>query len=545
MPKIKGAQLVAAGILLSRVAGIVREIAISVALGNAGAADAFRAAMRVPNFLQNLLGEGSLSASFVPVYAGLVEKGKTREANALAGAVVSFLAAATSIIVLLLVLLAGPIVSLLTKFEGDTYDLAVNLTRITSVGIGFLVIAAWCLGILNSHRSFFLSYASPVIWNIAQISMLVIATLLAWSELDTAVALAIAMVIGSALQLGVQLPKVLRLGKGIRPNLTRTGQLNDVLARFLPAVGARGVVQVSSLADTFLAAKYLSEGSLSSFTFALTIYLLPISLFGFSIAVSELTEMSRQADSLKVVTERVTNALRRVALPAGFVSVAYLVAGRPIIDALYGWPSRLLLHFGVLDELKFDESDVTTVALVVAAFGIGLPAAISARIVQNTLYALGDVKGPARVAVIRLLVGVAVGAAVMFQFDLLAVNGQQISGTDEFPSLSAYTTDAADDGLSHLGAAGLALGAASAAWAEFILLRILLARRLGKRVVTGWFTQILIASGLSGVTMHLVGKVSVVSPVDVVVVLTSGAIIYGGVLWAAGIRPVNKLGIRP
>ncbi len=545
MPKIRGAQLVAAGILLSRVAGIVREIAISVALGNAAAADAFRVAMRVPNFLQNLLGEGSLSASFVPVYAGLVEKGKTREADGLASAVVSLLAIATSVIVLLLVLLAGPIVRLFTNFEGDKYDLTVDLTRITSVGIGFLVIAAWCLGILNSHRSFFLSYASPVIWNIAQVSMLVVATLSARTEFDTALALAVAMVIGSALQLGVQVPKVLRLVRGLRPNLHKTDALTDVLTRFLPAVGARGVVQISSLMDTVLAASFLLDGGVSSFTFALTIYLLPISLFGFSIAVSELTEMSRKSDSLDIVTERVTHALRRVAIPAGFVSMAYVVAGRPIIDALYGWPSRLLLHLGVLDELKFDDGDVTTVAIVVGAFGLGLPAAISARIVQNTLYALGEVKGPARIAVARLLVGIAFGVLFMFQLDLLSVDGREIVGAENLPSLSAYTADRVQDGQSHLGAAGLALGAAAAAWAEFVLLRVLLARRLGKRIVTGWFTQIFFASVASGVTMYLVGKVSIVSPLDVVVVLTSGAIIYGGVLWTVGIRPVGKVGKRP
>ena len=186
---------------------------------------------------------------------------------------------------------------------------------------------------------------------------------------------------------------------------------------------------------------------------------------------------------------------------------------------------------------------------MVGAFGLGLPAAISARIVQNTLYALGEVKGPARVAVARLLVGVVIGFVLMFQLDLLTVEGKNVSGAENLSTFSAYTADKEQDCdvidcQSHLGAAGLALGAAAAAWTEFVLLRILLKRTLGRRIVTGYFWSILLASVVSGSTMYLVGKVSIVSPVDVVVVLVSGAIVYVGVLWVLGIRPIRKVGFR-
>ena len=199
-PKHNGSTLVAAGIFLSRIAGIVRTVAMAAVLGSSAAADAFAWAMRIPNVLQNLLGEGSLSASFIPVYARMVEEGDERKASALAGSIVSLLLLATGTIVLIGVLAARPIVWLLSDWQDDPvrYELAIELFRITTVGIGFLVLSAWCLGVLNSHRSFFLSYVAPVIWNLAQIATLVVVGLLAWSEADIAVAVAWAVVPAAA-----------------------------------------------------------------------------------------------------------------------------------------------------------------------------------------------------------------------------------------------------------------------------------------------------------------------------------------------------------
>src|SRR3954452_25601011 len=96
----RGAQLVAAGILLSRIAGLIRERAFAHYFGNSDAGDAFKAALKIPNFLQNLFGEGVLSASFIPVYARLLAHEEHEEARRVAGAIASLLALATSLLVL-------------------------------------------------------------------------------------------------------------------------------------------------------------------------------------------------------------------------------------------------------------------------------------------------------------------------------------------------------------------------------------------------------------------------------------------------------------
>src|SRR5437773_7386007 len=198
----KHAFLVGAGILISRVIGVIRQRVFAHYLGTSDAAGAFSAAFRIPNFLQNVFGEGALSASFIPVYANLLARGDQKEASRVADAVLTLLALATSIIVLLGVLTTPFFVGLFAhSFDPATRELTTQLVRIFFPGAGLLVLSAWCLGVLNSHRRFFISYTAPVVWNLAIIVTLIwfghrddfhLATYAAWGS-----------VVGSALQFGV------------------------------------------------------------------------------------------------------------------------------------------------------------------------------------------------------------------------------------------------------------------------------------------------------------------------------------------------------
>src|SRR4051794_82405 len=167
--------LVAAGILLSRAAGLVRVSVFAHYFGQrSDAADAFNAAFRIPNLLQNLFGEGALSASFIPVYAGLLARGEEEQADRVARSVFVLLALVTSAFVLVGVALAPQFIDLIAPgFSGPKRQLTTTLVRVLFPGAGLLVVSAWCLGILNSHRKFFISYSAPVIWNAAMIVTLI------------------------------------------------------------------------------------------------------------------------------------------------------------------------------------------------------------------------------------------------------------------------------------------------------------------------------------------------------------------------------------
>src|SRR5437588_2831861 len=170
----RSATLVAAGMFLSKIAGLVRERVFAHYFGNSDAADVFRAAIRIPNFLQNLFGEGVLSASFIPVYARLRAVGEEEEASDVADAVATLLALVTAVLVLLGVLATPYIIDAIAPgFVGVKRELTVRLVRIFFPGAGLLVMSAWCLGILNSHGRFFLSYAAPIAWNAVMIATLI------------------------------------------------------------------------------------------------------------------------------------------------------------------------------------------------------------------------------------------------------------------------------------------------------------------------------------------------------------------------------------
>ena len=455
-PGGRGSSAVAAGIALSRLSGLLRESLLRSVLALGPAADAFAAALRIPNLLQNLLGEGSLSASFIPVYSRLLGEGRDDEAGRVAGAVAGLLAALAGGLVLVSILAARPLAVLLAPgFEGRRLDLTVDLLRITTGGLGLLVLSAWCLGVLNSHGRFFLPYVAPVLWNAAQVAVLAAAAFGDWSPRGAAIALAWGLVAGGALQFGVQAVAVWRLAPDLRPSFGRgNAAVADVRRRFGPAVLGRGVLQLSGYLDLVLAS-LLVTGAVAGLLSAQMLYALPVALFATSVAVAELPEMSRLASGL---ADRALAARRRTAFFVAFCTVAYLVLGESIVGALFGWGA-------------FDADDTRAVALVLAAYSLGLPAVASSKIFQNTLYAVGDTSGPARIAAARVGLAAVVGIALMFPLDRIAAHGGALltlDGVGWFGPLNAGIRTGSPD--PHLGAVGLALGSACAAWLELALL---------------------------------------------------------------------------
>ena len=443
----KGAAvLVGAGILLSRVAGLIRQTMMARYLGADLAADAFNAAFRIPNMLQNLFGEGVLSASFIPEYAGLLGRGEEEEATKLAGAVAGMLALVASIIVLLGVISAPFLVAVIANgFTGEKRDLTVRLTRILWPGAGLLVFSAWCLGILNSHRRFFMSYTASVFWNFAMVAALVFFHS-GRTQVQLAVYLAIGSVVGSALQLGVQLPQVIKLARGVRPRLTVVGaSVRNVFRNFVPAFVGRGVVQLSAYVDAWLAS-YLGNGAVSSFTYAQAIYVLPISLFGMAISAAELPAMSRA-----VGTTAEIGAYLRGRLRDGLERIAYFIV--PSVVALLAL-GDLIVHL-LFQSGRFQRGNTLWVWEILIGSCVGLLASTMGRLYSSTFYALRDTRTPLRFAVVRVILTTVLGY-------LFALVLPPMLGLDP-----------------KLGAAGLTASAGLAGWVEFFLLRKELDKRIG------------------------------------------------------------------
>jgi putative peptidoglycan lipid II flippase len=475
----RNASLVGAGILLSRLSGLVREIVTAGFLGVGLASDAFKAALRIPNLLQNLLGEGVLSASFIPVYSRLADTDE-EEAGRTAGAVAGLLAAAVSVLVVLGMVAARPITIVLTpgfRDDPEKLDLTVSLVRIMFPGIGLLVLSAWCLAILNSHRRFFLSYVAPVLWNVAQIVVVAAVAIGGSTPVSLANALAWGVVLGGFAQLVVQLPTVRSLVPELRLSLDRTRDgVRDAISRLGPVVFGRGVVQISGYLDLVLAS-LLVTGAVAAGTYAQVLYLLPVSLFGMSIAASELPELSRMRPEQRAeLAGRVEGGLRRVAYFVAPTAVIYIALGEPLVKALF-------------ERGEFNASDSRLVWLVLAAYALGLLASTGSRLLQNSLYALDDPRTPARIALVRVVTSSLVALSVMFLFDQVVLVGTSIQLETDATASAAFL---------HLGAVGIALGSAVGAWVELALLRLALRWRIGSVTLGGGALGTVLTAALGG-----------------------------------------------
>ncbi|MCE2525193.1 MAG: murein biosynthesis integral membrane protein MurJ [Acidimicrobiia bacterium] len=466
----RSAAVVGGGVVLSRLSGVAREVILGAFLGTRASADAFGAALRIPKLLQNLLGEGALSAAFIPVYAQVLEEGDEERAGRLAGAVAGLLAVLTGGLVLLAIFLAEPLTWLVAPgFSGVRHELTVVLIRIMAGGIGLIVLAAWCLGVLNAHRRFFLSYVAPVLWNVAIIAAVAAAGVAGAVETGIAEAAAWGVLVGGALQFAVQVPAVVSLVPRLRISLQmRLRGVREVARRFGPAVAGRGVVTLSSYVDVILAS-LLATGAIAYLDRAQVLYLMPISVFAVSVAAADLPELAREQDSRERMHERLVVGAARVLLFLVYALVAFVVLGRPIVGALY-------------QRVNFTADDTYVVWLVLAAYSLGIVAAGLSRLLQNTCYAAGDVKGPARIAAGRLVFAALGGLALMIQLDRVGVIDGEIRRLGGLPAFWLLDSEIRQTGdIRRLGAVGLALAAAVAAWLEFGLLRKRIGRTLGLR----------------------------------------------------------------
>jgi putative peptidoglycan lipid II flippase len=442
----RSAVFVAAGILVSRLAGLVRTRFFAHYFGLSAEGDAFAAGFRIPNFLQNLFGEGALSASFIPVYASLVAREDRREADRVAGAVASILALLVSGLVLLGVLATPLLIDAIAPgFTGAKRELTIQIVRILFPGAGLLVLSAWCLGVLNSHHRFLLSYAAPVMWNAAMIATMIIYGSAALPDL--ALKLAWGSVAGSALQFGVQLPVVLRIAPDLKLVFdTASDHVRTVVRNFVPVFISRGVVQVSAYIDSLIAS-LLPTGAVVGLTNAQLLYTLPVSLFGISVSAAELPTMARTLGTdpagANKLQQRLNSGLRQIAFFVVPSAMAFIALGDVVAAAL-------------LQTGRFTHSDAQYVWGILAGSGVGLLASTLGRLYSSTYYALRDTRTPLRYALVRVALTTVLGY-------LFAIPLPRALGINTV-----------------WGAAGLTASAGIAGWVEMLMLRRTLNSRIGR-----------------------------------------------------------------
>ncbi len=394
--------VVGAGIFLSRIVGLLRNLLFARYFGAGVASDAYTAAFKIPNAVRNLLGEGTLSASFVPVYSKMLARGDEKASRALAGAILGLLLAAVSVLTLVGIAIAPWLTTFLAAgFDDATQALTTRLTRVLFPMTGLMVLSGWCLGIQNSHRRFFWSYASAALWSIAQIALLLVWGSRASDMVQLSVWLAWATLVGAALQVGAQLPEVMRLVWPLPVSLsTMADGVKQTLRNVLPVVTALGVVQISSFVDLQIAS-WLPSGAATNMGYANNIALLPVSLFGVSVAAASLPEFSRDSGSLAMdaLLERLRGGWQRI--------LFYIIPSTVAFTAFGDYCVGILYRGG-----KFGAQEQQVVHLILAAFAVGLISFASVKLLSSAYYALQDYRTPLRASIASICVSAVASIAI-------------------------------------------------------------------------------------------------------------------------------------
>ncbi|NHB76051.1 murein biosynthesis integral membrane protein MurJ [Rhodobacter calidifons] len=384
--------------LVSRGAGLVRELMMAAYLGAGPVADAFNVAFSLPNMFRRFFAEGAFNQAFVPLYSKKLEAGTDAEdfaQNAFSGLTV-FL-----IVFTLIGTLAMPALvwAMAAGFVGDgRFDMAVDFGRITFCYIGFISLFALLSGILNAHGRFAEAGAVPVLMNLVFIAAMLLAHRMGW---DMGLTLAWTTPITGIAQLAWTLYAARRIGFSPRLRLPRlTPDFRRMMVNMGPALLVGGVVQINLLVSRQVASG--TEGAISWLVYADRLYQLPLGVVAIAVGTVLLPELSRRlqaGDSAggREAFNRGTEFALLLTLPA---AVALVVIALPITQVLY-------------QRGAFGSEDTAATALALAIYGLGLPAFVLQKALQPLFYAREDTRSPFRYAVWSMILNAALAFGLM------------------------------------------------------------------------------------------------------------------------------------
>jgi putative peptidoglycan lipid II flippase len=415
---LKSASVITLFTFLSRIFGYLRDLSVGALLGTGLFADSYAAAFRIPNLLRRLVGEGAVSAVFIPVFSRYLAEEKKEEAWELANTILTILMVTMAAVTVLGVIFSPWIVSFFATGFGDTpgkLELTTFLNRIMFPYIFFVSLSALGMGILNSHQRFAAPAFAPVLLNLSIIALSFAGGLFA----HPSTALAIGVVVGGILQVAIQAPPLLRLGwrPKLRFVLSHPG-VRRVATLMGPVMFGVGIVQVNVFVDTQFSS-YMREGAMASIYFADRVMELVLGGYVISLATVILPLLSRQAaekriGEMKNTLNFATRLVLFITIPS---AVGLMVLREPIIQVLF--------EYG-----NFTAQSTALTAWALLFFAVGLPAFSMVKVIVPAFYALNDTRTPVRVAFISMFLNIG--------FNFLFIRPLENGGPALATSLSAF-----------------------------------------------------------------------------------------------------------
>ena len=410
----KSAGTVGIAVMCSRVLGLVREQIFAAMFGAGMAYDAFVVAFRIPNLLRDLFGEGALSAAFVTIFSRY-DTGKTQEETwRLASNVLVFFAILLSCLTLLGIFLAGPLVSLLApdfaKVTGKA-ELTATLTMIMLPFLVFISLAAVVMGMLNTKGRFFVPAMASSFFNLGSIiGGVSLALILPRYGHPAIIGMAVGTLIGGILQLGVQLPALMKTGFRFFPHLNlRDAGLHSILRLMIPATIGLSATQINIFVNTSFAAS-CAEGSVSWLNYAFRLVQLPIGIFGVAFSIAAMPVMARHAarKDIPAMRDTLVSSLTMVFCLTIPATAGLILLSEPII--------RLIFERGAFTAL-----DTVATAQTLTLYAAGLMAYSANKILVPVFYALDNTRYPVMASFLAVLANILIINLTITLFQHLAI----------------------------------------------------------------------------------------------------------------------------
>ena len=497
--------IVTTAFLISRVLGSVRLIVIGATFGAGPDLDAFLAAFRIPDFIFQLVAAGALSSALIPIVAGLLATDQEARAWRVASTVATLMLAVLLVLAVIVAITAPALVPLITAhFTPDQIQRTIELTRVMLLSPILLAGGALATSLLNARGRFAASAIAQIVYNVA----IILAAVFLAPGLGI-VGLAIGVVLGAAGHLGIQLLPLRQTGFRFSPN----ADLSDADARQALLLMAPRAIGLAASQLTFLVATSVSTGlgvgAVTAFTFAFSIFQLPIGVIGIPLGVVTLPALSRELALGE--TERFLALVRRALRLILFVMLP--LTGFSIIAR--GEVVRILFGYGRMDAISIERTATTLLWLLLALTSESMIA-----ILARAFYAGRDTRTP-------------VGAAIV----AVAIN----------VSLSVLLAGP-------LGLAGIGLAITVGSWAEASVLILVLAHRMPSfgpaGLVRAGATDLLagvLATGIAFLAVQGVaaivgdepGKIELI--VELGVVAAVGGLVYAGLAFLLRIPELGTI----
>ncbi|MFZ5560095.1 MAG: murein biosynthesis integral membrane protein MurJ [Pseudomonadota bacterium] len=391
--------------MLSRIAGLVRDMVYLNIFGADRLMDAFLVAFKIPNFLRRLFAEGAFAQAFVPVLSEVRSQRGNDAVKALVDRVAGTLAVVLGGVTVLAIVAAPGIIFLFAPgFRTDPFkfELAADMLRITFPYLLLISLTAFAGGILNSYQRFGASAFTPVLMNLTMIGF---ALWVAPTMDQPVMALAWGVLVSGIVQLGFQVPYLRRIGMLPRPRVGfRDPDVKRILNLMLPAMFGVSVSQINLLLDTILAS-FLITGSVSWLYTAERLTELPLGLIGIAVATVILPSLSakyaeKSHEEFKAMLDWALRVIVLVGLPA---SIAMGLLAKPLIAALF-------MHG------KFTADDVQMSAAALQALSGGILAFMLIKVFAPGYFSRQDIKTPVKIGIIAMVANMVFNLMLVWHF---------------------------------------------------------------------------------------------------------------------------------